>query len=332
MQFGLEDYGYYGEDEDRGDDVADPAEAAAKAAEEEAARKAAEDEAARKAAAEADEEDDGDETEEERAEREAAEKKAAEEADKKRRTRIPLARHEEILKKAREREEQYKEQIRQLQSSRGEDKQRATLNDMKSDLDKLQDKYEDLILDGKKDEAKAVRKELREMQDRIADFRAATSSATARIEAIDALKYEAALAKAEQDFPELNPDNDESYNEGKVDEIADLCDALMRSNKLPRHEALTKAVKYVMGSKKDEAAVSAADKAKADDEAKKRTIEARKRAAEALNKSPANTDGAGKDNDKGGGKDGAVDIMKLSQAKFKELDDATLAKMRGDVL
>lgn len=325
---------------DRGDDVT-PANADVKTAEqeaEEARLKLGEEELAKaKAKADADKEDDGEdeETEDERAEREAAEKAEQEDEERKKRARVPLKRHEEILKRNREeaarREQALLQQIRELQSARGEQQQKNTLNEMSTELEELQDKYEDLVLDGKRDEARAVRRQIGEMQNKISDFRAATFSKAARQEAIETLKYEAALAKAESEYPEINPDNADAFDEALTEEVADLTEALMKSQKLPRHDAFAKAARYVLGVPKKPEDVA---KQRQSEDAAKRTEDARRKAASAAARQAPDTSQAGKDADKGG-KSGSLDVMRMTQTQFKEFaekDEAALAAARGDTL
>ena len=323
---------------DRGDEVVDAATAAAEAAAaEEAAKKAADEEAAAKAAADK-KEDDGEEeeeTEEEKAERLAAEAAEKEAAEKKTRARIPLTRHEEVLRAARDkaekREAALQEQIRTLQAGRTETQQRNVLKEMTDKVEELQDKYEDLVLDGKREEARAVRKEVSALQEKITDYRTATVSVQTRNAAIDSLKFEAALAAAESDYPQINPDNADAYDEDLTNEVAELTDTMVKAKKMSRHEAFAKAVRYVLGPPKklDDHAKEAAAAAEL---TAKRATDARKKAAEAAGRQPADGSKAGKDNDKGGAKDGEVDIMRLSQPKFAELDEETKSRLRGDTV
>ena len=310
---------------DYGDDLPDDAAAAAALAAEEKAE--AERLEAEKLAQEKAKngEDDDEETEEEKAERLAAEEAAA----KKAKARFPVSRHEEILNKARQREDALKEQLRVLQNSRTESAQQKTVKDMQAKIDELDDTYEELILDGKKAEAKAARLEARELREQLSEFRSATASAQARAGAIETLRWDAALAKAEQAYPELNPDDTDAYDDAKTTEVADLADALSTSQKIPRYEALEKAVKYVLGAPKAKNSAATGDVA---DIAKKRAEEARKKAAAANSKQPASNDKAGKDMDKGGGNHGEINVMKLKQDEFAKLDEETIARMRGDVL
>jgi hypothetical protein len=311
------------EPEDEAAKAAAVAEAAQKAADEAEAAKKAE-EAAKKTADENSEEED--ETEEERAEREAAE---AEEARKKK-ARIPLSRHEEILAKAREREEALAARLLELENKQKGEPKKDVLGEMRAKIDELQDKYEELVFEGEKDKAKAVRKELDAARERYTDTKVAQSGALARAQTIETLKYEQALAKAEADYPALNPDNADAFDDAKANEVAELMEMFIRSG-LTRQAGLEKAVKYVMGSpaqKKDASKDTAAETLRL-----RREQEARQKAADALKKQPPDSGKTGADNDKAGGqREQGINILKVNQDQFDKFDEDTLAKLRGDVM
>lgn len=336
ISLGFEAHGAGGEGEDRGDDFqptgADAAAQAAAdkiAAEQAAADKAAADKAAADAAKAgegktADELAEDEETPEEKAEREAAEA----EENKKKRVRIPLDRHEKIVEAARNREAALLERLRQLEQKPDAAPKKDVLAEMKTQIAELQDKYEAHVFAGEKDEAKAVRKELDTLRETYTDKKVEASSSATRAQTIDALKYEAALAKIEGDFPELNPDG-EGFDEAKADEVAEMM-AMFANSGLTRQAALQRAVKYVMGSpaaKKDASKDAGAEAVR-----QQREKAAREKAAAANKQQPADTSGAGADNDKAGTRDGTIDVMKLDQEKFAKLDEETLSRMRGDAL
>jgi DNA repair exonuclease SbcCD ATPase subunit len=263
---------------------------------------------------------DDDETPEEKAEREAAE---AEEARKKR-ARIPLSRHEEILNKARQREQLLLEEIEKLKGGRQTSETQRSIAEAKAKIEELQDKYEDLILDGKKDDARKVRKQIDAMREELVDFQTSVKSDAARRAAIEELTYNAQLANFESKYPALNPEH-EDFDEEKTDEVASLMKAFVQSGE-KRDKALAKAVKYVMGPPPEQKTSDAARIL-----AEKRAAEARKKAAEANGKQPPSTAKVGLDSDKAGAAgEMGVDVMRLTQEKFAKLDEEALAKLRGD--
>lgn len=267
------------------------------------------------------EEEEGEETEEERAEREAAE---AEEA-KNRRIRVPKARLDEVVTKARQREQQLVERIRELERKDSDTPQKDVLGEMRTAINELQDKYEAHVFAGEKDEAKQVRAQLEDAREKYTDAKAAATSEATRLQTIDSLRYDAALAKAEADYPALNPDNEGSYDEAKANEVATLM-GMFTQNGLTRQASLEKAVRYVMGPPATKRTDTAADTL-----GKRQAQQAREKAAAAARRQPPADAGAGTDNDKAGGeRQQGINVMRLSQEKFAELDEATLATMRGD--
>lgn len=268
----------------------------------------------------------GEETEEEKAER----LKAEEAAEKAKRIRIPKSRFDEALGKAKQREAALLEEIEKLKGGQQASATAKAVKDMRTEIDKLQDKYEDLILDGKKDEARKVRRQVEELRDELSEYQTNTKSEAARKAAIDEMSYNAQLAGYEAKYPALNPEH-EDFDEEKTDEVASLLTAFVKAGQ-KRADALAKAVKYVLGTP-PAAGKSGDDGDKSKELADQRAADARKKAAEANKKQPPNGKDVGLDSDKaGGGKGGDVDVLRLSQDKFAKLDEETKAKLRGDTV
>lgn len=274
----------------------------------------------------ADPDKEGEETEEEKAERLRLEA----EEEKKKRIRIPKSRFDEALGKAKQREQALLDEIEKLKGGQQASATAKAVKDMRAEIDKLQDKYEDLILDGKKDEARKVRRQVEELRDELSEYQTNTKSEAARKAAIDEMSYNAQLAGYEAKYPALNPEH-EDFDEDKTDEVATLLNAFVKAGQ-KRADALAKAVKYVLGA--PPAAGKGGDDDKAKELADQRAAEARKKAADANKKQPPNGKDVGLDSDKagGGGKGGDVDVLRLSQDKFAKLDEETKAKLRGDTL
>ena len=272
----------------------------------------------------ADPDKEGEETEEEKAERLRLEA----EEEKKKRIRIPKSRFDEALGKAKQREQALLDEIEKLKGGQQASATAKAVKDMRTEIDKLQDKYEDLILDGKKDEARKVRRQVEELRDELSEYQTNTKSEAARKAAIDEMSYNAQLAGYEAKYPALNPEH-EDFDEDKTDEVATLLNAFVKAGQ-KRADALAKAVKYVLGA--PPAAGKGGDDDKAKELADQRAAEARKKAADANKKQPPNGKDVGLDSDKAGGKGGDVDVLRLSQDKFAKLDEETKAKLRGDTI
>lgn len=266
--------------------------------------------------------DEGDETPEEKAERE---KQEAEEA-KKRNIRIPKSRFDEAQAKARAREQALLEEIERLKGGQQASATQKAVSDMRSKIEELQDKYEDLILDGKKDEARKIRKQVDAMREELVEYQTSVKSDAARKAAVDELSYNAQLAGFEAKYPALNPEH-EDFDEDRTNEVATLLNAFVKSG-TKRSDALAKAVRYVLGAPPEQK-VSDAAKALAEERAKK----AREKAAEADKKQPPSNAKVGLDSDKAGkGGEQGIDVMRMSQDKFSKLDEETKARLRGDEL
>lgn len=309
-----------GDSVDRGDDFKSPLDNAGKGD-----KLDDEDDKSKDKGDKADLDKEGEETEEEKAERLRLEA----EEEKKKRIRIPKSRFDEALGKAKQREQALLDEIEKLKGGQQASATVKAVKDMRTEIDKLQDKYEDLILDGKKDEARKVRRHVEALRDELSEYQTNTKSEAARKAAIDEMSYNAQLAGYEAKYPALNPEH-EDFDEDKTDEVATLLNAFVKAGQ-KRADALAKAVKYVLGA--PPAAGKGGDEGKAKELADQRAAEARKKAAEANKKQPPNGKDVGLDSDKaGGGKGGDVDVLRLSQDKFAKLDEETKAKLRGDTV
>ena len=306
-----------GDSVDRGDDFKSPLDNAGKGD-----KLDDEDDKSKDKGDKADLDKEGEETEEEKAERLRLEA----EEEKKKRIRIPKSRFDEALGKAKQREQALLDEIEKLKGGQQASATAKAVKDMRTEIDKLQDKYEDLILDGKKDEARKVRRQVDVLRDELSEYQTNTKSEAARKAAIDEMSYNAQLAGYEAKYPALNPEH-EDFDEDKTDEVATLLNAFVKAGQ-KRADALAKAVKYVLGAP-PAAGEGGDDKAK--ELADQRAAEARKKAADANKKQPPDGKNVGLDSDKaGGGKGGDVDVLRLSQDKFAKLDEETKAKLRGD--
>lgn len=260
--------------------------------------------------------EESEETPEEAAEREAAE--AAEE--KKKRIRIPKARFDEAMNKARAREQALIHEIEQLKQGQRAAMTTKQLSDMQDKLIELQDQYEDLILDGEKDKARAVRRQIAALQDDIIEQRTAEKMIAARQSALESVNFTSYLDKLEAQYPQLDANRAE-YDQEKTDELAALMEAFVKAGD-PKLQALQKAVKYVM---RDAAPQQTPERAQV-----AREVEARKKAAAVNRQQPPATTAVGKDSHTLGEATLGMDVKHLSQKQFAKLDEDTLARLRGD--
>lgn len=278
--------------------------------------------------AEDDDDADGADSEEDEGSEEDGESEETNKRSRKR-IRIPKERFDEAMTKARAREEALNQKIQELEQARQSSQKKVETSEIQIKLEELQDKYEEHLIDGDRENAKKVRAQLDRLRDQLIDERTTTKTEAARRAAIDELKYDAQLANFEGKFPVINPDS-ENFDEAKTEEVGVLLEAFVARG-FTRHAALAKAVKYVLGEPKPEK--SGNDEEETATVREKRAADARKKAASAAKQQAPSTNKVGIDSDKAGAKNSAgVDILRMSQDKFAELDEKTLAELRGDDL
>ena len=293
---------------DRGDSIPDVDQQAKEAADAAAKQKADEEAAAKTAADKKGDEDDDRDPDGEPAKR----------------IRIPKARVDEMTRKHKEREEALVREKEALEQELAKTRLSTDFQQLKTKSDELAEKYEDLMADGKIKEAKEVRKEMSELQLYMIDALAGAKASVAQREAVADIKYDMLLTRIESEHPVLNPDGD-AFDEDIANEVSDTMNRLVATG-VPKDRALARAVKYVVGTP----AGKTDDKKDLPD---KRGEEARKKAVDAVGKTPASLAKHGSDSDKAGGSPAdASSILRLSQDDFAKLDPAALARLRGDEL
>lgn len=261
----------------------------------------------------------GEETDEERIEREAEEARVAREA----RIRIPKTRFDEAVNRERARAEAAEARLAAFEAA-----QRQQAAPAKPDvvaaaaqqLDTLQDKYEELLVDGEREQAREVRKQINQLQEYIQTERANQLAETARARTLGTLKYESTLASIEQQYPALNPDRADEYDQAMADEVAGLMRSLMLSG-MEQVQALQRAVKYVAGAPQEPAKQAANAPAS-------REEQARRKAAAAAAAQPQPTDLRGKT----AAPPAPPAVKRMTLEQFSKIPEADLAKMRGDEL
>lgn len=242
--------------------------------------------------------------------------------------RIPKERLDQEIQKRRAAEARAEERIQALERELAAKASTADIAKLERDIAKKDEEYDDAIADGDKAKAKAVKAELRVLERQLQRAESRAEAAQAKTAAVSELKYDLALSQIELEYPAVNPDSDQ-FDKDVAAEVADLIDAFKQKGMDPS-AALRKAVRYVLGAPKKDAPERDVER---DGLREARALEARKKAADAANKTPANLAKHGKDSDAAGG--GAPDgkhVAKMSQDEFAKLDAAALAKLRGDDL
>jgi hypothetical protein len=278
------------------------------------------------------------ETSEKEAETGEKEAETAETAEtgKKKDTRIPLARHKEMLDKARAEREALAAENARLKAEKNGAVVAADLDKVEARLITMETEYSKLLADGEIDKATAKMTEIRRLERTIGEQKADMRAQEAEARAVERVRYDTVVERIEAAYPAMNPDH-EDFDTTAVAEVLDVKSAFEAKGATPS-AALQRAVKYVLGAEtgrektatevtprvdKDAAVATAAEQRKA--EALKRNIAAAKATPAATTKVGVNSD------EKGGSLTGET-AMKMSQDEFAKLDEKALAKLRGDEL
>ena len=277
------------------------------------------------AASEEDKDKDEDEDKEEKEEGDEEEKKP-----KGKTKAIPLDRHKQILEKEREQRAELERKLAQYQ-------QGQRVADINEDLTKMEDKvlsmekqYNKLLADGEVDKAAELMSQIRRAEREIVQMQADMKIQASVAQATETARYNIALERVEEAYPQLNPDSDE-YDEDLLADVADM-KAMYQQRGMTPTDALQKAVKRILGqtTKRQEQATEVTPRVNEKDIAAERKKQAVARTADATKRQPPNTRDVGLDSDKAGMSLTPKDIMSMSQEDFAKLDEKALAKLRGD--
>jgi|SaaInlStandDraft_1057018.scaffolds.fasta_scaffold02280_13 hypothetical protein len=197
------------------------------------------------------------------------------------------------------------------------------------DFDAKEVEYQNMVLDGKTQEAVALRREIRKAEREQLEYemRQEMSQTVNQDRQMTALQQ--AATAMEEAYPVFDR-NSESFSEEYTNEVVELRDAFIMKG-YEAVDALSKAVKYVVKDRDldqtQESAPSLAGKAqKTDEVAKKRAQVSKKlKAAEAQ---PPELPGESSSN-RG---DNVIDLSTMTEEEFDALPEATLKRLRGDIL
>lgn len=247
--------------------------------------------------------------------------------------RIPLSRHEAVLAKEREKRADVERQLAQFQSGKAAEAATADIAALETSVQAMEKEYSTLLADGQVDKAIALMTKIRTTERQMS---AALTSAEVRaveVRAVEQVRYSTALERIEASYPQLNEDHEE-FNAELLGDVADLKEVYQTRGMTPT-QALQKAVQLLVPTTTaaQTAATTVTPRATAPSAADTRKTDAVKKAVDAVEKTPPILTKVGLDGNKLGG--GALDakaVMGMSQKEFAKLNEADLARMRGDTL
>mgnify|MGYP003599584575 CR=1 FL=1 len=270
---------------------------------------------------EADEDDpeaEGEETEEERLEREAQE---AEEA-KKKRIRVPKARLDEESAKRRKAEEELEKLRAQLAAQARAQEEAAkpkgpTMGELEKELEDLEEKYEDAVINGEKETARKLRSQIAKARDTIIESRVTVKAEAARSAALEQVQFDNFLDRTLAAYPELDRSS-EQYDSTSEADVMDIAEAFLAKGQ-SRVDTIGKAVKLVLGAKK---AAELEPEPKTEKKTlSRKVVDTEKQAAV---KQPPSLKPVGDSGDK------QPSLHALPEDQFNKLSEAELRAARGD--
>lgn len=245
---------------------------------------------------------------------------------------IPLDRHEKLLKKERARREELEAQLSQSRAGQQMAQANEDLSRVEDELVAMEAKYNDLLAEGDTQTAAQLMTQIRRKNAELNSITAAHRDAEVMARAVEKVRFDEALDRIEEAYPELDPDSDE-YDEDTYQDVYDLMVA-GRQRGLSATKALQRAVARVMGAETtaQKRATTATPRVDENDVASRRRGEAVRRNLDAARRTPPATHRISANNDAAGGALTAKAVMKMSEDDFEKLSDKDLARLRGDVL
>lgn len=246
-------------------------------------------------------------------------------------SRIPLNRHKEILAKERTQREALEKQLAQYQNSQRVEQTNEQLTTAEDNLIKMEGEYNTLLANGEIEKATALMSKIRQSERAIVEHKSELRANVIASRAVEQARYDIALERIEEAYPQLNDKADE-YDAALVDDVADLKQVYMGRGDTPT-QALQKAVKKLLGQedRTQKQATEVAPRVSEKDVAVERKKAAVAKVSDALKRTPPSTRDVGMDSDRAG-KITPKDIMNMSQDDFAKLGEEQLAKMRGDLV
>lgn len=245
---------------------------------------------------------------------------------------IPLDRHEKILAKERAAREDLERQLKNFQGQTKVADTNEQLTKLENDVVELEKQYTKLISDGEAAKAAEIMGKIRRTERQINDTKTEWRVSAATAIATEQARYDIALERVEEAYPQLNEDSPE-FDAELMQDVVDM-KAMYQQRGDTATKALQKAVaklvKPVTTEQKESTEVT--PRVTEADLAAQRKKDAVSATADAVKRTPPNTAKVGQDSDKMGGGLNAKDVMKMPQEEFAKLSEEALSKMRGDTL
>ena len=252
-------------------------------------------------------------------------------AKKDREATIPKTRFDEAVRRERERAEAAERELNDIRKQQQQVKRGADIGALEDKVKEIRAAERKALIAGEDDKAAELSTEADRLNRQIAIEQSRDMSAQAKEQAREEIRWDLTIERIETEYPALNPDDD-GFDQELTDEVADAMEGIMRRERLPRSQAILKAVQKVMGRReapKDDAKEDAKGLRGAAKEQDRKEAAVKKN-LDAANRQPAGTKKVGADSDKHGQTGPIPAASDMTFEEFNALPDSTRAKMRGD--
>jgi len=251
-------------------------------------------------------------------------------AKKDRETTIPKSRSDEQVRKERERADAAERRLAEIEQQRQQVARGADIGKLEDEVKELRAKERKALIAGDDKTATEMSEQADRLNRQIAIEQARDMTAAAKESAREEIRWDMTLESIEKQYPALD-ETSEHFDQDLSDDVLDAMSGIMRRERLPRSQAMVKAVQKVMDRQKGAEAAETEGKglrsaAKEED----RKEAAVKKNVDAANRQPASTKKVGADSDKHGQNKEVPDANDMTFEEFSALPDTTKAKMRGD--
>lgn len=248
---------------------------------------------------------------------------------------IPLDRHEGVLNRERIARQAAEARIAELESQLKQQDTTDTVKALEAEIETMEGQLEAARLDGNKDEAVRLAREIRLKEREVVKAETARNSGANTDQMREEMRMDTVIEKMELQYPALNEKSD-LYDQDLVDLVLAAQQDLIRRERLAPSVALEAAAVKVM-SKIQTTKIDADDKGDTGLKNAKGALEDRKQAQldkniDTQNKQPPSTKEVGQDSDKLGQTKEDADVTQMTYEDFAALPEATKKRMRGDAV
>lgn len=245
-------------------------------------------------------------------------------------TAIPKSRFDEAVRKERERAEAAERALDEIRRAQQQVARGADIDKLESQVKDLRAQERKALIAGDDEKAAELSDQADRLNRQIAIEQARDMSVQAKEQAREEIRWDMTIERIEEKYPQLNEASEE-FDQELTDEVVDIMNGIARRERLPRSQALLKAVEKVMTRVAAPAKTETEEPKGLDRGAEK----GRKEAAVAKNldaakRQPASTKQVGADSDKFGQSKEVPDAADMTYEEFNALPETTRAKMRGD--